>query len=157
VTTDTGSNETSARGVVLREVSDDDLPTLFEHQRDPDATRMAAFPARGRDAFMAHWARITRDPSVRTRTVVYDGSVAGNVLSFVHEGRREVGYWIGREFWGRGIATRALAAFLEVETTRPLYAGVARHNAGSLRVLEKCGFAPLEEDEHGLVLILEPR
>src|SRR5687768_17650272 len=116
---------------------------------------MAAFPARGRDAFMAHWARITRDPSVRTRTVVYDGSVAGNVLSFVHEGRREVGYWIGREFWGAGVATAALAAILDLETARPLYAGVARWNAGSLRVLEKCGFAVCDEEGDEVTLRLD--
>lgn len=50
---------------------------------------------------------------------------------------REVGYWVARELWGGGIATAALAGLLLVETRRPLYAGVA----GSLRVLEKCGFA----------------
>jgi hypothetical protein len=53
---------------------------------------------------------------------------------------REVGYWLGREFWGQGIATQALALFLEEEPTRPLVAHVAKHNIGSRRVLEKCGF-----------------
>ena len=55
-------------------------------------------------------------------------------------GKREVGYWIDRAFWGRGIATTALTAFLRLEQTRPLYAGVAKHNVASIRVLEKCGF-----------------
>ena len=41
-----------------------------------------------------------------------------------------VGYWIGRRDWGRGIATRALALFLERVTTRPLYAFVAVNNVG---------------------------
>ena len=41
---------------------------------------------------------------------------------------------------GRGIATAALTAFLRLEQTRPLYAGVAKHDAASVRVLQKCGF-----------------
>ena len=74
------------------------------------------------------------------RTVLADGDVAGNVVSFVQGGEREVGYWIGREFWGRGVASRALAAFLRIEKQRPLTAHVAKHNVASRRVLEKCGF-----------------
>jgi RimJ/RimL family protein N-acetyltransferase len=138
--------------VSLREVLPRDLAVLFEHQRDPAATAMANFPSRERAAFMAHWERILADPGVRVRAIEADGRLAGNVLSFEHDGRREVGYWIGREFWGAGVATAALAAFLDLETARPLYAGVARWNAGSLRVLEKCGFDVC--DEHGDHLIL---
>ena len=141
--------------VVLREVSPDDLPVLFEHQRDPAATAMAGFPARDRAAFTAHWERILADPGVLARAVVADGRPAGNVVSFEHEGRREVGYWIGREFWGAGVATAALAAFLDLETARPLYAGVARWNAGSLRVLEKCGFAVCGEEGDEVTLRLD--
>jgi RimJ/RimL family protein N-acetyltransferase len=51
-----------------------------------------------------------------------------------------VTYWIGRTHWGKGVATCALRAFLDLETTRPLYAAAAADNIGSLRVLEKCGF-----------------
>jgi RimJ/RimL family protein N-acetyltransferase len=132
--------------VLLREVTEDDLPVFFEHQRDPEANRMAAFAARERDAFMAHWARILIDEACVTRAVVVDGHVAGNVVSWEEEsGRRVIGYWIGREFWGRGIATRALGAFLGELSTRPLYAHVAAHNVASIRVLEKCGFAISDE------------
>ena len=129
----------SAR-VTLRPVEPADLPILFEHQLDPVANAMSGVPARDRDAFMAHWERILADETSVIRAVVADGRVAGNVLSFIHDGRREVGYWIGREHWGGGIASAALAAFLEIETRRPLYAGVVETNLGSLRVLEKCGF-----------------
>jgi len=127
--------------VSLREVSSADLRAFFEHQRDPAATAMAGFTPREWAAFTAHWERILDDPGVLARTIVADGRLAGNVVSFEREGRREVGYWIAREFWGAGVATAALAAFLDLETARPLYAGVAKWNAGSLRVLEKCGFA----------------
>src|SRR5688572_690909 len=61
--------------------------------------------------------------------------------SYVNEaGEREVGDWIGREYWGRGVGTRALSQFLDDVRTRLLYARVATHNVASLRVLEKCGF-----------------
>jgi RimJ/RimL family protein N-acetyltransferase len=128
----------------LREVREADLDAFFEHQRDPVAVRMAAFTAKDptdHGVFLAHWTRILGDSQVTARTVFVDGRAVGHVASFVHEGRREVTYWIGREHWGRGIATRALSAFLGmVETRRPVYAGTAADNAGSLRVLEKCGF-----------------
>lgn len=143
--------------VLLREVREDDLPIFFEHQADPEANRMAAFEARGRDAFMAHWAKIADDASAVTRTVLLRGLVAGNVVSWVHDGERDVGYWIGKDHWGKGVATRALAAFLEQLETRPLHAHVAAHNVASVRVLEKCGFTVRErttaEEGHDEVLM----
>jgi len=126
--------------VRLRDVTADDLPIFFEHQRDPAANQMAAFPARDREAFMAHWTKIVGDETCTTKTVVFEGQVAGNVVSWGPSDDRAVGYWIGREFWGKGVATRALAQFLHVVKTRPLYAHVASHNLASLRVLQKCGF-----------------
>jgi RimJ/RimL family protein N-acetyltransferase len=132
--------------VLLRDVAPDDLPELFRHQQDPAAARMAAFPARDREAFDAHWTRILADDALHKKTVLVDGRVAGYVAAFPLEGKLHVGYWFGREFWGRGIATRALAAFLEELRTRPVYARVARHNAASRRVLQKCGFAVVGED-----------
>jgi RimJ/RimL family protein N-acetyltransferase len=89
---------------------------------------------------------VRTDADVRLQTILVDGRVAGNVVSFESEGRRLVGYWIGREFWGRGIASRALALFLRYDTVRPLEALVAKHNAGSIRVLEKNGFVRVGED-----------
>jgi RimJ/RimL family protein N-acetyltransferase len=135
--------------VDLREVEDADLPILYEHQRDPESVRMAAFPSREHEAFVAHWAKIRADASTMTRAVLFDGQVAGNVLSFELGGVRMVGYWLGREYWGKGIATRALAAFLDQIETRPLYAHVAKHNLASLRVLEKCGFRICGEELGG--------
>jgi L-fuculose-phosphate aldolase len=140
--------------VRLREVAEADLPILFEHQADPEAARLAAFPSRDREAFLAHWARILADPQVTARTILFEGQVAGNIVGFERSGRRLVGYWIGREYWGRGVASRALALFLRQEPTRPLYAHVARHNIASRRVLEKCGFTIEAEDAQELILQL---
>jgi RimJ/RimL family protein N-acetyltransferase len=73
--------------------------------------------------------------------------VAGSVASFEDFGQLEVTYWLGREFWGKGIATRALASLLAFQTTRPIYARAAKDNAASLRVLQKCGFVITGEDK----------
>ena len=137
-----------ANRILLRDVIESDLPILYEQQLDPDATAMAAFPSRDREAFMAHSARIMSDESVIFKAILFDGQVAGSMVSWVMEGEREVGYWLGKEYWGKGIATQALAQYVESVRTRPLYAHVARHNIGSRRVLEKCGFKVIGEDTY---------
>jgi RimJ/RimL family protein N-acetyltransferase len=133
----------------LREVVDDDLPLFFGFQLDPDANFIAAFTAKDptdREAFTAHWNRILADPATINRTIVCDGQVVGSVSSYEESGKPEVTYWIGRAHWGKGIATRALTAFLaQANTTRPIYARVARDNLGSRRILEKCGFQVIGE------------
>jgi RimJ/RimL family protein N-acetyltransferase len=126
--------------MVLRDVVDSDVDAFYEHQLDPEATRMALFPSRDREAFDAHWRRLLADDAATKKTIVDDGRVAGNVLCWEQDGRRLVGYWLGREFWGRGLATRALAELLQEVAARPLHAWVATSNVGSIRVLEKCGF-----------------
>ncbi len=127
--------------VELRAVAPADLEIFFIQQQDPSACEMAAFPPRSRPAFDVHWARVLADPSAITRTVLADGVVAGNAACFGPQDQREVAYWIGREFWGQGVATAALGALLAELSERPLHAIVAQHNAASLRVLEKCGFS----------------
>ena len=138
------------RTLQLRTVIETDLPILFEQQQDADALFMAAFTAKDPadwNAFLAHWRRILADPTVIVRTIVVDGAVVGSVLSYETDGKPEVSYWLGRAFWGRGIATAALAQFLaEVNPMRPIYARVAKDNAGSRHVLEKCGFAIIGEE-----------
>lgn len=132
--------------MILRDIRDEDLPILFEHQRDPEALRMAAFTSRERDAFMTHWRTNVLRPENTTRAIVVDGVVVGNIGSWSQEGKRLVGYWIGREHWGKGLATQALSEFLTQEPVRPLHAWVALHNRASIRVLEKCGFQTLPDE-----------
>ena len=134
--------------IILRDVTESELPILFEQQLDPEATAMAAFPAREHDAFMAHWKKIMAYEKNLIKTILRDGQVAGYILSWEMEGEREVGYWLGKEFWGKGIATQALAEYISIVKTRPLMAHVARHNIGSRRVLEKCGFMVVGEDKY---------
>ena len=129
---------------LLREVRDTDLDVLFSHWTDPEANRVAAFaPAdpSDREAFDERWRRIRESDDSTALVIEVDGKVVGSISSWTNEGEREVTYWIGREHWGRGIATRALAEFLaDVERTRPIQASTADDNVGSQRVLEKCGF-----------------
>ena len=130
---------------VLREVVEADLPVFYEHQRDPEAAAMAAFPTRDREVFMAHWAkRLRRTTRLTKKTIVSEGEVAGNIGCWEQEGSRFVGYWIGREFWGRGLATQALAELTGKVDARPVHAHVVRSNVASIRVLEKCGFVEVE-------------
>lgn len=145
---------------MLRDVTEDDLPLFFEHQRDPIAARMAAFRSRDREAFMTHWHdQVLGNPANKAKTIVVDGRVVGNVLSWEQDDKRVVGYWIDRMHWGKGIATRALTEFLTLEVTRPIHAWVALDNGSSIRVLEKCGFrrdpiTPLHTDDDGVVVTL---
>lgn len=136
----------------LRDVQTSDLPVFFEQQLDIDANHMAAFTVRDpgdKNAFMARWQTSLTSKTIDVRTILYNGQVAGHVLSYIEEdsGRSEVSYWLGRAFWGKGIASTALAAFLKQSGTRPLYARVAKDNLASLRVLEKCGFTRIGEDK----------
>ena len=133
-------------GIVrIRDVLPSDVPVFYAHQCDPDAVRMAAFVPRSETAFAAHWSEILANEEVVKKTIVHNRRVAGNLVSFEQSGRLLVGYWLGREHWGKGIATRALTQFLKIVMKRPIYAFVAKRNTGSLRVLQKCGFTVLSE------------
>src|SRR5258708_34964413 len=135
--------------IVLRDVLMSAHSIFFDQQLDTEANRMAAFTTKDpadRDAFMAHWAKILRDETITIQTILFDGQVAGSVLSYVDEdGQREVSYWIGRPYWGKGVATRGLLAFLDHIKVRPLYARVAPAHIGSLLVWEKCRFTRIGE------------
>lgn len=140
---------TPANDFLLRDVQAGDLPVFFANQLDPVANQMAAFTAKDtadRAAFDTHWARIMADDAIIIKTIVLDGQVAGSILSYEMGGEREVSYWLGRKFWGKGLATRALAAYLKIVTARPLYARIAKDNIASRRVLEKNGFTICGED-----------
>jgi RimJ/RimL family protein N-acetyltransferase len=136
-------SETREQVVALRLLQESDLDVLFRQMSDPESVRMAAFtpedPA-DRQRFDAHMAKVMTSPDVTMRAVTWQGEVVGSIACFVVDGQTEITYWIDRAAWGRGIASQALALFLEVVRDRPLHARAASDNAGSLRVLEKNGF-----------------
>src|SRR2546426_528047 len=124
--------------VTLREVIQEDLPIFFEHQLDAEATRMAAFPSRDRDAFMAHWARIMSKETNETgilNTILADDTVAGNVVYWEAAGEPNIAYWLGKTHWGEGIATPALAPFFTKIKGRPGFLPVGKNKFASIRVL----------------------
>ncbi|MFD7811966.1 GNAT family N-acetyltransferase [Streptomyces sp. NPDC059785] len=145
--------------VCLRDVEPADLEVFFAQEHDPEAVRRSKFPPRERDAFMTHWTtKVVGDPGVFVQAVTVGGELAGNVVAWWDEDRRFIGYWLGREFWGRGVGTRALALFLEREQARPLHADPHVGNTGSVRLLEKHGFrrsgtVRYGEEEHVLLVL----
>lgn len=112
------------------------------------ASAMAAFPSRDRAAHDQHWAKLLADDSLITRAIVEDGRVVGNIGCWPADGGRHIGYWIGRPYWGRGYATRAVADLVAEVRERPLRAHVVDHNVASIRVLAKCGFSIVGEEQH---------
>jgi RimJ/RimL family protein N-acetyltransferase len=128
-------------------VQDDDLPLIFAWQSDPASAAMAGVPSRDRSAFDAHWTKIRADPECVLRTVVDGGTPVAAVMCFPRDGQRELGYWVAREHWGRGIASAAVAAFLADYPVRPLGAKLLATNTASLRVLERAGFVEVARPE----------
>lgn len=131
--------------IFLRNVIESDLPYFFLYQLDEEAIKMTSFPPRDEKTFYEHWSKIMVNPNIFIRTILFNDQVAGSILSFEMEGEREVGYWLGKEFWGQGIASESLKQFLVQEKMRPLFAHIAKQNHASKRVLEKCGFIVLAE------------
>lgn len=149
-TMDNAPPQPPTTALILRDVIDTDLPIFFEHQLDADANYMAAFTTKNpadQAAFAAHWHKILADTTTIIKTIVCPEHVAGYVSSYEEAGRPEVTYWLGKGYWGRSIATRALREFLtHANPLRPIHARVAKDNHGSLRVLQKCGFTISGED-----------
>ncbi len=109
---------------------------------------MVGLPSRARDDFFDHWQKVMANPAIILRTILADDEIAGYLCSFVKEAdEREVGYQLGRAFWGKGIATRALELFLPLIPYRPLYGVTPTHNIGSQKVLTRCGFVLVSEHE----------
>jgi hypothetical protein len=90
------SRPAQASDIRLRDVEASDIEIFYDQQLDPEATAMAAFPARDRESHLAHWNTILKDSSNITRTIVAAGQVAGNIGSWVQDEQREIGYSIGK-------------------------------------------------------------
>lgn len=132
--------------ITLRPVTEADLSILFQQQLDSEAVAMSAYPSKDKGEFMRHWEGILKNKNVTARTIIYKEKVAGHILCW-KEGKYEqrIGYWVGKEFWRRGIASAAVTDFLLLVKIRPLFAEVANHNIASKRVLEKNSFTLHDE------------
>lgn len=135
--------------IELRDFTEADAEPLFEWMRDPVSVRMAAFTTEDPDdraAFDGWLARVRANPTVIQKMIWVDGALVGSISTFEMEGEREVSYWLDRAVWGRGIASLALAAMLELDAERPLSARAATANAASAAVLERAGFVEVGRD-----------
>ncbi|HEY3393588.1 MAG TPA: GNAT family N-acetyltransferase [Lacipirellulaceae bacterium] len=133
--------------IQLRNVTAADFPALFRNELDFESNQMAAVVPREAAAFEAHWVKVLGDPDVVAKAILVDGRFAGDIGCFKAGGEYMIGYRVAREYWGQGVATRALKLLLQLVPHRPLHARVATHNKGSIRVLEKCGFTIIGHEQ----------
>lgn len=138
---------------LLRPWRAEDAAAILSHANDPGVA------ANLRDVFPSPYTLADGEWFVRDcmekegrgrlcRCIVIGGKAAGSIGLFlgndVYRKSAELGYWLGRSFWGRGIMTAAVRALCE-EGFRTwdifrIYAEPFASNAGSRRVLEKAGF-----------------
>lgn len=136
--------------ITLRATEVNDLDTLFTFQMDDEAGYLAAFVNenwKDKEAYLAKWNRLLTDGTVQIRTVMLDDRVAGSVLTWQLEDELQIAYGLGKEFWNKGITTTALRQFLAIVPDRPLFGRVAFDNIGSIKVLTKCGFKKINEEQ----------
>jgi len=108
-----------------------------------------AFPHPYTLANAEHWIRSANPATPVTNfAIVVDGTAVGGIglvlKDDVFRRSAEIGYWLGEEYWGRGIVTEAVRAvtdyaFATFDLCR-VYAGVFEWNSASMRVLEKAGY-----------------
>ena len=139
-------------GLLLRPWRHDDRPALLRHADDAGLARNLRllphpYDAAAADAWLAHAAA---EPAPEGVWAVDVGGEAVGCIALergtdVEAASYEVGYWLGRAYWGRGIATEALRAVTALAWGDPgvarVYAPVFAWNAASMRVLEKAGYA----------------
>ncbi|GAB3588951.1 GNAT family N-acetyltransferase [Hymenobacter daeguensis] len=136
--------------LLLRRTEAADLEHFFAFQLDQEANHLAAFTAKDpadKTAYLAKYTSFLTDPTINMQTIVVGGIVAGSIAKFEIAGEAGITYWIDKKYWGKGVATKALAAFLKTETARPIFGHTAFDNVGSQRVLEKCGFVKIGADK----------
>lgn len=138
------------KNIKLRKTEVEDLSILFEIQLDAQANYIAAFTSKDyadKTAFIEKHTKLLNESTVNNQTILLDNIVVGSMAKFVMFGNNEITYWIDREYWGKGIATKALKDFLLLEVNRPIFGRVAFDNLASQKVLEKCGFIKVGSDK----------
>jgi len=137
---------------VVRPWVKSDAAALVRHANDRDVWRNLRdrFPHPYTDADAEGWLDwVTTTDPVTHFAIEVDGEALGGigftVLDDVHRRVAEIGYWVGRREWGRGLATEALRAvsayaFAQHGLVR-LQACVFAWNPASVRVLEKAGYS----------------
>lgn len=136
--------------IKLRKTTAADLDLLFQFQIDHEANHMAAFTVKDptdKAAYIEKYSKFLKNPTINNQTIFVGDKIVGSIAKFEIEGEAGLTYWIDKKYWGKGIATKALKAFLEIETTRPIIAAAAFDNVGSQKILEKCDFVKIGRDK----------
>jgi len=135
---------------LLRPWRSDDLESLVANASHADVARglrdRFPYPYTGDDG--RAWLARAMDDSDRAWAIELEGAAIGGVSlhpgTDVHRHSAELGYWLGRRHWGRGLMSAIVAAFapraMSVFRLHRLYATVYANNPASMRVLEKVGF-----------------
>ena len=138
-------------GFSIREFDRDDIPALVRHADNEKVARSLEdrFPHPYTQADAETWLDhvAAQDPStqfaIAARAEVI-GGIGFRLLEDVYRGTAELGYWLGEDYWGRGLATRAVRAFsawiFEEFPVDRIQARVFDRNPASCRVLEKAGY-----------------
>lgn len=137
-----------AQEISLRPYRLDDADRLAVLLNDPDVTAMTSsipypYARADAEAFLSG-VRNEQGREV-SRAVVAAGDLVGGIgLGVRANGVEELGYWIGKPHWGKGIASEAVRLFLlELSTLGidgPIDAQTMASNEASQRVLIKNGF-----------------
>lgn len=151
--------------LVLRGWDDADAPALFTLASDPAIGAAAGWPPhRSEDESLdvirevlrawGSYAVVLRAPEPDAPVGALVGAIGLKDMRVSEVVERpdefEVGYWIGRPFWGRGFATEALRALMVHARrnlrARRIWGAHCPENDRSRRVMEKCGLAFIRED-----------
>ena len=138
-----------AIGFQLRPVLASDIDLFFEHHLElrPMPTGASAADLASRKAtFVDRWEQMLSDERVLARTILWKGAVAGYVAYLIQRDKPSISCWLGRDYWGKGLATQGVRGFLDLIEQRPVYARVAFDNLAAMQVLRHTGFAIVGHD-----------
>ena len=136
--------------IILRKTEITDLEFFFIFQLDNEANYLAAFTSKNptdKTAYLQKYTKFLNDRTINMQTIIVEDIIAGSIAKFEMECEAGLTYWIDKNFWGKGVATKALKAFLKNENMRPIFGRVAFDNFGSQKVLEKCNFVKIGRDK----------
>ncbi len=139
--------------ICLRPITEADLQTLAQFLCDEDAIFMAGAGSGSTDVstHIQHFKKLMEDESISMAVIISGASVVGYIAAFMRGDEREITYWIGREYWGQGIASKAVKLFLpslqEKYVGEQIFARVVKGNKASEHVLLKAGFKATQTDK----------
>lgn len=149
----TAGNMMETERLILRRWEDADAESLYEYAKDPDVGPIAGWPAhRSVDESREIIKNVFSDPEVYAVCLKDDNKAIGAIALKLNgatdmtdkDDECELGYWIGKPFWGRGLIPEAAEEMIrhgfEDLGMKKIWCGCYDGNVRSERVQEKCGF-----------------